>query len=272
MEKFQTKPLSLTVYNADENSFGVASVLVSGENETILIDAQFTLSDAQKLVDEIKASGKKLTAVYVSHGDPDYYFGLEVIKRNFPEVTVYATSYTVEHIKKTSQKKLDVWGPKLNENGTKNIVLPQVLPANHLELEGHKIEIMGLEGDFPERTYVWIPSSKAILGGVNVFGNLHLWTADGASIEDRKKWTNSLNQMLDLKPQIVVPGHFKKRTVLDTTAIEFSKNYLASFETELAKADSSTALSDVMKKQFPNLGMTFSVELGAKVNKGEIKW
>src|SRR6188768_2886305 len=103
----ETKNLNVKVYNASENSFGVASVIVSGKTDAVLIDAQFTLAEAEKVAQEIKAGGKKLTTIYVSHGDPDFYFGLEVFKKYFPEVTVYASPSTVEHIKATSQKKLE---------------------------------------------------------------------------------------------------------------------------------------------------------------------
>ena len=43
----ETKNLKLQVYNASENSFGVASVIVSGKTDAVLIDAQFTLADAE---------------------------------------------------------------------------------------------------------------------------------------------------------------------------------------------------------------------------------
>ena len=103
----ETKDLKLQVYNASENSFGVASVIVSGKTDAVLIDAQFTLADAEKVAAEIKASGKKLTAIYISHADPDYYFGLEIFKKYFPDVVAYASPASVEAIKATAQKKLD---------------------------------------------------------------------------------------------------------------------------------------------------------------------
>ena len=65
----ETKNLKLQVYNASENSFGVASVIISGKTDAILINAQFTLVDAEKVAQEIKESGKKLTTIFVSHGD-----------------------------------------------------------------------------------------------------------------------------------------------------------------------------------------------------------
>ena len=38
--------------------------------QAILIDAQFDVQNGQALVDMIKKSGKKLTTVYISAGDP----------------------------------------------------------------------------------------------------------------------------------------------------------------------------------------------------------
>src|SRR5215216_4215483 len=139
----ETNNLKLQVYNASENSFGVASVIVSGKTDAVLIDAQFTLTDAEKVAREIKNSGKKLTAIYVSHGDPDFYFGLEVFKKYFPEVTAYASPATVEHIKATAQKKLEVWGERLGNKITSNVVLPQPLKGNSIELEDQKLDIVG---------------------------------------------------------------------------------------------------------------------------------
>ena len=156
----ETTNLQLQVYNASENSFGVASVIVSGKTDAVLIDAQFTLADAEKVAQQIKTSGKKLTTIYVSHGDPDFYFGLEVFKKYFPEVTVYASPATVEHIKATAQKKLEVWGERLGKNITSNAILPQVLKGNSIDLEGQKLEIIGLE-EFPSKTFVWITSTLA---------------------------------------------------------------------------------------------------------------
>ena len=165
-----------------------------------MIDAQFTLADAEKVAQEIKASGKKLTTIYVSHGDPDFYFGLEVFKKYFPEVTVYASPATVEHIKATAQKKLEVWGERLGSNITSNVVLPQVLKGSSIGLEGQKLEIVGLE-EFPSTTFVWIPSIKAVVGGINVFGaTFHLWMADAQTTEARRQWISVLNKIESFAP------------------------------------------------------------------------
>ena len=65
--------LRVTHYNPGAAAiFPVSSTLVTGEREAILIDAQFGKSQAAKVVDMIRASGKKLSTIYISHGDPDF--------------------------------------------------------------------------------------------------------------------------------------------------------------------------------------------------------
>ncbi|WP_342327531.1 MBL fold metallo-hydrolase [Pedobacter sp. FW305-3-2-15-E-R2A2] len=265
-------PLKLNVYHAAETSFGVASVIISGETDVILVDAQFTLPDAKKVAEEIKASGKTLKAIFVSYGDPDFYFGLEVFKSYFPGVTVYATETTVEHIKETAQKKLEVWGPQLGDNGTKNVVLPQVLKGNSLDLEGNKLEVVNVEGA-PQRTFVWIPSIKAVVGGINIFGTgFHLWLADDATEEKRQQWLKALDKIESLKPAIIIPAHHRDGAALNIESLKYDRTYIKAYVEELGKVKTSAELIDAMKKRYPEATFEIALQLGAKVNTGEMKW
>ncbi len=45
-------------------------------------------------------------------------------------------------------------------------------------LEGESILIEGLNSLAPERSYVWVPSLSAVMGGVLVSENIHVWLAD----------------------------------------------------------------------------------------------
>lgn len=274
-QKFKSipsSPLTLEVYNAEETSFGVASVIVSGKTDAILIDAQFTLPNAEKIAGKIKASGKTLTAIYVSHGDPDYYFGLEVYKKYFPGVTVYASPATVEHIIKTEQHKLEVWGEKFGKNVPTNIVLPQILKESSFELDGEKLEIVGLK-EFPERTFVWIPSIKAVVGGINVFGtDFHIWWADTQTTESRNEWVSVLDKIIALNPAVVVPAHGGQNAAFNLASVKHTKDYLLFAEDALSKNKTSDALLKAIKAKYPNLSFEGALQLSVKVNTGELHW
>jgi hypothetical protein len=69
------QPLATKVFFSDEEAFEVASVIVMGKTEAVLIDAQWTLSAVHRLIAEILETGKKLRSVYLTHAHPDHYFG-----------------------------------------------------------------------------------------------------------------------------------------------------------------------------------------------------
>ena len=266
-------PLKLDVFNPGEAAiFPVASVLVTGAKDAVLIDAQFSRGEAVKLVEKIRASGKRLTTVYVSHSDPDSYFGLDVIHAAFPDAKIVATPQTIAGIEKKKDAKVAYWSPILKDNAPKSTIVPQPLQGDTIKLEGETLKIEGLNGATPDRSYVWIPSIKAIAGGVVVFNGLHVWTADTQSAESRKNWLATLDHIASLKPAIVVPGHFKVGAPLTPDSVTFTRDYLVRFEAETAKAANSAALIARMKELYPDAGLNGALETGSKVAKGEMKW
>ena len=266
-------PLQLEVYNpGDKAIFPVSSEIVYGDKEAILIDAQFQRNDAEALVAKIQASGKKLTTVYISQADPDFYFGLDVIRAAFPDAAIVASKETVAIIKAQMDGKLAYWGPILKDNAPKALVLPAVLKGDSLNLEGRKIEIRGLHGASPDRSYVWIPSLKTVAGGVLVNSGTHVWIADTQTPESRRHWLAALSDIASLKPAAVVPGHYLGAAPKGLAAVSFTADYVRAFEREAASAADSTALIGAMKQRYPTLGAVPSLELSAKVIKGEMKW
>ncbi|GJI94521.1 MBL fold metallo-hydrolase [Duganella caerulea] len=266
-------PLKLDVFNPGEAAiFPVASVIVSGAKDAVLIDAQFSRGEALKLVEQIRATGKHLTTVYVSHSDPDFYFGLDVIHAAFPDAKIVATPQTIAGIEKKKDAKVAFWGPILKDNAPQSIIVPQPLQGDTIKLEGQTLKIEGLKGPTPDRSYVWIPSIKAVVGGVVLFNDLHVWTADTQTAESRKQWLATLDGVAALKPATVVPGHFKVGAALTPDSIAYTRDYLVRFEAETAKAANSAALIARMKELYPSAGLNAALDTSAKVAKGEMKW
>ena len=266
-------PLTLDVYNPGAAAiFPVSSVLVSGDKDAILIDAQFGKAQAQHVVDKIRASGKQLTTIYISHGDPDYYFGLQTLTDAFPDATVLASAPTVEHINKTKDAKLAFWGPQMGVDAPVKLIVPQVLNGNSLQLEGRDLEVIGLNGKQPDRSFVWIPSLKAVVGGVVVADNIHVWMADTQTPQSHKQWLSTLKRIDSLQPGVVVPGHYLGENDRSIDAVHFTRDYIKAFDEETLKAKDSAELIAAMKKRYPDLAEESSLELSAKVAKGEMKW
>jgi len=158
----------------DKALFSVASTLITGRHDAILVDAQFAATDAAHLVERIRASGKRLTTIYISHGDPDYYFGLATLQDAFPDARILATPATVAHINATQAAKLAYWGPQMGAGKPTRIVIPEPLDGDTLTLEGQPIKIIGLTGPTPDRTVLWIPALRTILGGIPIVAGEHV--------------------------------------------------------------------------------------------------
>jgi glyoxylase-like metal-dependent hydrolase (beta-lactamase superfamily II) len=218
--------LEWRAFPAGENGFFRAPVLVWGPTEALLIDGGFTLPDGRALVEAIKATGRELTAIYVSQSDPDYYFSLGPIRAAFPDARVLAASATIAAIQASVEKKLATWGPHLGDNGPKtlaDIVMPTAFDGDHLAVDGQAIQIVPAQG-LANRRYLWAPSLSAIFGGVLVFSGVHVWTADTAGAEARAAWVRELDAMLARAPAVVVPGHKTASAPTGAAALSYTRD------------------------------------------------
>lgn len=274
MTDTQSTSLSWQHFPAGEHGFFRAPVLITGETEALLIDGGFTYADGRSVAEAIKATGKKLATIYISQSDPDYYFSLGPIKEAFPDVRVIASSATLSAIKGNVEKKLAVWGPQLAENGPQtlsDIVFPEVFDGKNLSVDGESIEIVDAEGIL-DRRYLWVPSLKAVFGGVLIFSGVHVWTADTNSAELRASWLTNLDAIEALNPEIIVAGHMTESMPTNLSGVQHTRAWLIAFEEELTKAPDSGSLNVAMKARFPSLGMEVAIDIGAKVATGEMKW
>ena len=266
-------PLQVSHFNPGENSiFAVSSSFISGEHEMMLVDAQFQNNDAQTLVDTIKASGKKLTQVYISHSDPDFYFGLAVIKKHFPDVAITATQTTVDAIKASMAGKLAYWGPILKDNAPSELVLPEAIHSDTFTIDGEQVIIKGFNDKHPKHTFLWVPSAKTITAGVEVFDNTHVWMADTQTASERQEWLTHLDAMEKLRPATVIPGHYLGEARFDTRAIGFTRDYVKAFEVAAKASKDSAELIQKMLALYPQMPADAGLEISAKVYMGEMTW
>lgn len=267
--------LSWKAFRATEAGFLRAPVLVTGKTEAVLIDSSFSYSDGKVVADAIKASGKNLTTIYITTNDPDYYFGLAPVHQAFPDARILAAHDTVDLMREKAEGKIKAWSPVLGDNGPKSVsdlIFPEPSDIDTLTVDGEKLEIVTALGLKDRGRYIWVPSLRAVFGGVPVFGGMYPWVADLPTVEERQAWRAALDDILARRPEIVVPGHGTSTWPMDASAVSYTRDYLIAFDAEAAKAADSKALIAAMKKIYPNAAMPISLELGAKVAKGEMTW
>ncbi|MCW8356387.1 MBL fold metallo-hydrolase [Marinomonas pontica] len=107
-----TKPLTLDIYNAAPDSFGVTSTLVYGETEAMVIDAGFTKADALRIAAKVLDSNKELKTIFISQADPDYYFGAETLHDIFPKAEIITTPAVQKVLEKENGGEIGFLGAK----------------------------------------------------------------------------------------------------------------------------------------------------------------
>jgi len=87
---------------------------------------------------------------------------------------------------------------------------PQVLFDDKYEFElgGVKFEVFSTPGETPDHATVWIPKYKAAFIGDNFYASFpNIYTLRGTKPRWALDYVNSLNEVLALKPEIVLPSH-----------------------------------------------------------------
>jgi len=258
---------SIKVFTSTDDQFWANSVIIEGKHEVMLVDAQLTRKNADKVLQEINATKKPLSIIYITHEHADHFLGLEVFKEAYPRVRIIANSAVVDRINQVYQEKIDKWQKILGSGATSRVVTISKFDANFIEFEGSKIEVLkNIRGDTDENTMLWIPGQRILIAGDVLFNDMHVYTAETDS-KARGEWLNSLNKIRELNPSVVIPGHSKAGAPLDaSTAVDFTENYLLVFEQELKTAKDPDSLINTMKEKFPSSDLLLAIERGAKAN------
>src|ERR1700676_2191895 len=164
---------SIKVFTSPDDQFWTNSVVIQGTHEVMLVDAQLTKTSAEKVLQEIKATKKPLSTIYITHEHADHFLGLEVFKEAYPTARILANSNVVERINKVYQEKIDKWKGVLGSAATSHIVAISKYDENSISFENSTIEILkNVQGDTDANTMLWLPGQKTLIAGDVLFNDL----------------------------------------------------------------------------------------------------
>ena len=173
-------------------------------------------SSAGALADWVQSFGKRLTAIYITHGHADHWIGLSRLLERFPDARTLATGKVRE------RAVFEATNPGLSAYWQS--IFPREVPA---------------------------PAIQAVVGGDVVYNQVHMMTAE-TDEKGREDWISSLDQIAALQPQIVVSGHKRVGTADAPKTIGESQQYLRDFSRVVASEQTVEGIVSAMMELHPD--------------------
>src|SRR6201988_3360005 len=208
-----------------------SSTLICGERDAILVDTFLTTEQSQTLLDWVVASGKNLTAIYITHGHGDHFFGLASLLERFPRARAVATPEIVKamHEHLSPDRIENFWRRLFPGEIPDRLLVAEPLEDEELELEGHKLVAVNAgRTDTAHSTCLYVPSVGLIVGGDAVYNGIHPYLGE-TDTGSRLEWISTLDKLGALKPKAVVAGHKVPDNNDDPRIVAETRQYLHDF-------------------------------------------
>lgn len=231
----------------------VTSTLIYGETDAVLVDPPFTYEQVRRTGDWIERSGKRLTAVYATHGHGDHWFGTDLLLHRFPGAVSYATDGTIAMMhKQATDGRAQMWDVDFPGLIPPSPVVYQPIPVDGIKLEGHQLLAVEVgHTDTDDTTVLHVPSIGLVVAGDVAYNGVHQYLLESCH-GGVEAWLAALDKVAELKPLAVVAGH-KNKDLADTPAVlAQTRKYLLDARRLLAQRPSPRAYFDEMITLYPD--------------------
>jgi len=236
------------VFTADLWGAAVDSAVIIGEKSAVLIDAQLTVPNANRLADLIAATGKTLETICITHVHPDHHLGMAAIMDRFPDARPVAHPQVQSQLSAAARWMLSTMSQGA-EPGTfaDRVVVPEPLTNNTIMFEGERIEVLDpLHGDTDLLSAVHIPVLDTLIASDFLYSGTHQWMAENTTPERLARWRASLDQLEAIGAGTVVPGHEGPGAVRDPSIFETTRAYIGQWEAALTGTNNAEDLKAAM--------------------------
>jgi len=256
------------VFGSAESAFFVNSFIIETESGLVLVDTQFLISSARHLCEAIRAHGKPLLAVFITHPHPDHFNGTAEIAREWPGLLIYATQETIDVIRATQADKRAAWTPVYGDDYPQETVLPNtvVVPGQPIFVDGLELRVDDLgEGESADITVIHLPQSDQLIASDLLYHRVHPWLAEGRT----KQWLSQLE---------IVRGRYSTATgvfaghgeAAGLNALAQQAEYLTTFRDWVRDGiadlthptpDEKSAVAGKVLQRYPNYPLQMLVEM-----------
>jgi glyoxylase-like metal-dependent hydrolase (beta-lactamase superfamily II) len=244
----------------------LASTLIFGEHDAVLVDAPFTREQVRRVGDWVEGFGKRLAYIYATHGHGDHWFGTDLLMQRFPGAIPFATEGTIRLMhKQATEGRAQLWDKDFPGLIPDSPVVYQPIPTDGFELEGHRLLAVETgHTDTDDTTVLHAPSIGLVVAGDVAYNGVHqyLLESGGGGLE---AWLTAIDRVAALQPHAVVAGHKNKDLADDPAILEQTRNYLLDAQRLLADKPSPREFYDQMLDRYPdrlNLGPLWYGALG----------
>jgi glyoxylase-like metal-dependent hydrolase (beta-lactamase superfamily II) len=219
-----------------------------------LVDTFLTTDQSQILLDWVVARGKNLTAIYITHGHGDHFFGLASLLERFPYARALATPEVVKamHDHLTPASVENFWRKLFPGKIPDRLLVAEPLEESQLDLEGHRLVAVNAgRTDTAHSTCLHVPSIGLIVGGDTVYNGIHPYLGE-TDTQSRLEWIATLDRLEKLKPRAVIAGHKVPERADDPRIIGETRQYIRDFNRLDQATTTARQLYDAMLERYPD--------------------
>src|ERR1700757_4116575 len=231
----------------------MASTLIYGARDAVLVDAFMTVKQANALADWVAAKGKNLTNIYITHGHGDHWFGIATLLERFPIARAVATPHVVKVMRQhASPEVLKIWKAAFPDQIPNRLVIAEELKGNAIDLEGRELVAVELgHTDTDYTTCLNVPSIGLVVAGDAAYNDVHLYLAE-SNAQTRREWISALDKIESLNPCAVIASHKRPENDDNPTIIEQTRQYIRDFDRLAEKTRTAQELYTNMLELYPN--------------------
>jgi glyoxylase-like metal-dependent hydrolase (beta-lactamase superfamily II) len=231
-----------------------SSTLIHGGRDAVLVDTFLTIEQSQTLLNWVVASGKNLTAIYITHAHGDHFFGLAPLLERFPQARAVATPEVVKamHEQLSTASVDNFWRRLFPGQIPDRLLVAEPLEDRVLELEGHKlIAVNAGRTDTAHSTCLHVPSIGLIAAGDAVYNGIHPFLGE-TDRQSRLEWISTLDKLEAMNPMAVIAGHKIPENPDDPRIIGETRKYLRDFIALDQATTTARQLYDAMLDLYPD--------------------
>ena len=228
--------------------------LIYGDTDAVLVYTFLSAEQTRELADWIEASGKNLTAVYVTHAHGDHFFGIGMLEERFPRARAVATAEVIKGMRHqiSPEYMAAFWNPRFPGQLPERLTVAAEIPDAGLDLEGHALVPVRLgHTDTADSTCLHVPSVALVVAGDAVYNGIHPYLAE-TDAAGRREWIAALDTIEALQPTTVIAGHKVPDGDDSPRHVAATRTYIQDFDRLTAETKTAEELYESMLRLYPD--------------------